>query len=344
MVPVRGLFKEIVMLSVSNLCSAAKVVYKEDFDEIHTYDNEIHTAFERPGQTITKPGTWFIFSGNFPYYHLLIDAIASYEYLKTVYPDIKLGIFWTQERGKEEKRIQRSSLLQYIIDEYGPEMIFFQDYVYVFEHCVSITNDIDNHNVFEHSGVKYGIASNLKWSDKELGANIDGNRIRLLKYLRNKIFSSVDPNPSLPKKIFSFRNGDALSELSIPHPNSQDYRSRKYEHEEAIINYFIDLGYTPVDFSKMSFIEQVQHAMNATHYAGLKGSNMMNAVFSSPTTVVTEMIVCNWWNYGFDAYFKSLGQTVNEFGRYESLSFTQDKLEKRHSSELIAWLETLENL
>lgn len=339
------------MMRLDNLADSAQVVQGKDFQEIHTFGNRMRKlASSRALQEdpVYHPGKWFIFTSSYPFYHLMMDAIAEYEYLKTQYEDIQLGVFSLGADPSIEEMLKKNSALKYIFDTYSPEVFQLDEQAHVFEHCISLTNLFDQRlssNV--DSGTKSGIVNYLNWDRKLVETN--EKRVVLIDMLVKVMSERFSKDESLPKKIFSVRHNKPSSPTLVV-PTTRDdpmFFSREYEGEGDIIRYFSRLGYATVDFGKLSFEDQIRHCMSATHIAGLKGSNLFNAIFAEPGCEVTQITACNWWGYTFEDYFLHRGHHVNDVGLFNEkkiISLAPSEFKKHTVEHLLSELQTINSL
>lgn len=81
---------------------------------------------------------------------------------------------------------------------------------------------------------------------------------------------------------------------------------RWYPEELEIIDFFKSQGYKIVNLDGLGLIEQFSLFANSSHVAGIKGSNLFNAVFCDPGTEIIQINTQNWWHYEFETYFTKL--------------------------------------
>jgi len=257
------------------------------------------------------PGKTFILPINFHYFHFLSDGLAQYLLLKSMYPDIKLVVMishynlkgrYIQNIHEKEEDMPENKIQPFIsLPSFEKELLreFTNDkYLdirknnYYFEETIFYLQRINFPlNIFEKLGHKFA-----PW--------IDGEALELeaQKLLIKKIKPLLSKNKNYPKKIYSRREkGLSTRGIRVAYPD-----------EEKIIKYFESKGYFCIDNSGMGFIEQVNYFYNATHIAGLSGTNLFNSIFSEPNTKVFEIHVDPKYVYLWDSYFKNVNLIVKK--------------------------------
>ena len=96
---------------------------------------------------------------------------------------------------------------------------------------------------------------------------------------------------------------------------------RGYEDEGKLIDYFLDKGYSIMNFNKMSFIDQLSECLYATELAGINGSNVFNFCWAKPETKASIILTTNSWGYDFWYYLKHCKIDYTIIGQEESSKY-----------------------
>lgn len=249
-------------------------------------------------------GSYFLIDmTTFLFFHTMNEGIAQYVMLKKIIPELQIvPIFLSTDnsfRGSED----------FYLDILKPFNVQKEDIINLkttkptFEKIYYYTTRI---NCFlEKLDIPQG---------KEL-YNVTPHFVDGYNTLRELYYPYLKKDESLPKKIFLSRldkddSTRKLYESSFEHdmydlPEDKDvlqtiqnYGSRghfdqmlreKYinrEEQARLEKYFIQNGYTALDPEGLSFFEQINYYYNATHVVTMRGSALLNTIFSDAGTKI----------------------------------------------------------
>ncbi len=292
-----------------------------------TFDNK-----ENNIGTIKIPGRVFLAPVATPYYHAIMDVIGEYEFIKNYFPDTKI-IFCSNDNMHELRMHRENHRSKFIDDILGiyfatNKVIDLNNYYVEFEEVVFFPN----RSMWTQDRM---VPLAIQNSIKEFGrGECVERRPRLVDYIKNAVgHFRKDGGPA---KIYSARM--SLNDMSVREG------SRGYKDEKKIIDYFVSKGYTPVNLVGLSLMDQINLFYNATHVAGLKGSNIFNSIFCKPGTKVIQIYSTNLWDYEFEDYFKPQGIEVIDVAREFSQTMNLDGLEYTPADVIINELNTLDDI
>ena len=192
------------------------------------------------------------------YYHFIYDSLPvlwSYIYLRKTLPDIKLLIYYPdQKKNFCEFVYEFLSLLDISKNDIViADKIYYYSNLYV---STSYTHDID---------------SNLP-PRKEV--------FELYSYITKKTLQ-YDVTPNLPKNIY-------ISRRTWKHNNftniGTNYTTRReLVNETALVDKLLENNYTEIFTEQLSTIEKIHMFNNADNVIGAIGGGIANIIFSKPT-------------------------------------------------------------
>lgn len=195
----------------------------------------------------------FIFPINTNYYHFLIDSVAFFLYLRSLFPNIKaMPIYFAN---------QNEDLNQVIFND-NKFILEILELIGINKSDIKI---ISNHNANYYFSKLYSY--NKKKSDK-----IDDE---LYKYpfiynIFKNFFSNLIEKRSKEKIYISRKN----------------IKNRSISNEQVIEKFFIDLGFKIVYLENLSFIEKIQTFYNSSVVVSRFGSSLTNAIFCNNAIVI----------------------------------------------------------
>jgi hypothetical protein len=268
------------------------------------------------------PGTWFLAPRYMPYYHVVVDNIMYYEYLKLRHPELKMGQVHTQISKEIDEGLQDP--FYYLIDYWKFNDLDFvvdkQKDNYIFEKVVFLPNHavwFDDRVVpfpFQAKFAHYGFQ------------RLHDPRAVIVKKTRDVLLSKVNTSIG-PDKVYASRVPTVSFKIRerMEGPDQiAEKRSRVYEEEPVIIEYFKSRGYTIVDNSALGLWEQIEMYANASSIAGISGSNIFNGIWSRPGTNIYEIHTTPFWSYTFLNYNSALGQNNISIARNEAVHLEWD--------------------
>lgn len=110
---------------------------------------------------------------------------------------------------------------------------------------------------------------------------------------------------SYPQKVYISRK--KVSEI-LEKENKQNHISRynKKHVEDALEDFFIQKGYTSIDFSGMPLEEQIMYMYNATHVSGLMGAGTWNGIFCDNNVKYFCLKTHMWFHHEYDKDIKQV--------------------------------------
>jgi hypothetical protein len=255
------------------------------------------------------------------YYHAIVDIVATYESLKILYPNIKIVFCdidnMVQYKKHKLKEIDYNNDILLIYD--GSKIINLFETNVIFNEVLffptlsmwymdrivpkKIQDSLKEYTHHELWGVRSGYVKHL----------IDRFKPHIFKKEKEKIYSSRLPY----NKILS-------GEVTMAELEEKTEKDRWFPEEIQIIEYFKNKGYRIVNLDQMSLLEQFFVFVNASHVAGIKGSNLFNAVFCDEGTEIIQINTQNWWHYEFETYFKNLGLNLIDLAYDEAMSLPEE--------------------
>jgi hypothetical protein len=291
----------------------------------------IHNYITSPDSGKNKtyvPGKSFLAPASSQYYHTLVDIIGTYEYLKAIDPEINIvfcakdtndgdfGQFFRESRNPKNLfvlEVQRMYNKSNTILDVANDTIQFEEVVFM-----------PTRSMWDYDRLTpFSIQKDLfDFSHEELIS------IRF-QYIQ-KIIDKFLPlkNNSEFKKIYSSRmpyDENDPEFLSFDHSYFDNKESDRVYDERDIIKYFVSNGYKVVNMGSMNLIEQFSLMSQATHLAGMDGSNMFPGVYMSPKSTINIISTQNFWGYEFTKYLKARDLNVNEICFSESSAMPKTK-------------------
>lgn len=298
-----------------------------NFPSIHVYDLKFKNGKDK--DVIYVPGKSFLAPVVCQYYHMIVDVLATYETLKSNYLDLKLIMCTKDEFHQYNNYIEKNiKFAKDILNIYNVDNIY----------------DINNLNLHFEEVIFFPTLS-MWFMDRIVPkaaqdlvippyTHQEGfvDRPFYLNYLKEKI------EPMLKKrtkeKIYSARIPYDDNDPDFINFNMDEYINktepdRCYPDEPKIIKYFLDKGYKIVNLDKLGLLEQFEIFYNASHVAGIKGTNIFNAFWCEPNTEVIQISTQNWWGYQFEDYFGSFDLNVVNIAHSDARQIVPDNKEKR---------------
>lgn len=248
------------------------------------------------------PGTSFLTPIAPPFYHALLDGIGEYEFIKSFYPDVQLH-FVTNDSFKEyESQVGRRKS-QYI-----------QDIMHIYDTNIdNVLSTLEENYHFEKVIV---LPQRTLWGQDRIIPLAMQNSIKNFRPdecnarrvdVMMKLVEKIKPmlTKTEPIKLYASRGDVASGGVS----------GREYEDEHEIMAFFYEQGYTVVQLSELSLLDQFNLFYNATEIAGIKGSNLFGAVFAESSTKVIQIYQSATWDYPFEQYFERMGLDVINIGK-----------------------------
>ncbi len=283
----------------------------EYFDDVKVpalHIKDLKFTCDNPYANIVVEGPVFLAPVAPPYYHMIIDVVGEYEFLKSKYPDIRI-IFCSNDNFvelKKQKDILKTDFVDHILKVYDSEYKIL---------------DLQRDNVHFKHVVHF--ASRSMWSQdrmvplaiQEASGEFElfdcvSRRPDLINFIRNKLMGYQSDN-RYPEKIYSAR-------ISPDFVDSDDIENnpRFYKDELKVIEYFKGKGFSIINLDSMSFDDQISAFANAKEIAGIAGSNLLNSIFAKPGTRLYQIHVTNLWAYSlFDDYYNIVGLDVVNVGK-----------------------------
>lgn len=247
------------------------------------------------GQELALSGKYFLIANVDQYFHFLKEYFGSYLYIKNnIYPDIN----YLYINNKMEKDIYDTqfvnpvidSVIKYIksnpgnsIDEkvLKNDYLLISDFYMTFDHGQAL---ITYSKYFKHNGMP-----------------------DLIKELRKFYSYAMIEDKSRPKKIFITRRLSSSSQDNlIKMARSRVFRYYDKHINDALEDFFKDLGYDIIELSGMNIEDQVKYFYNATHVAGPLGTGFFNGIFSRSGTKFISVNRNPRYFFDFEGEIKSV--------------------------------------
>lgn len=232
-----------------------------------------------------------------PFYHALMDVVGEYELIKAFYPEVQLG-FASNDYFMEftqQTEVRKSQYIQDIFKIYNTNIdnvYNIKEQNYHFEKVVVLPQ----RTLWGQDRiVPLAIQNSIK---KFKADECNSRRVEVMLKFVEKVRPLLTKDK--PIKLYTSRTDVKSGGVS----------DRAYLGEQKIIEFFEQQGYTIVNMSELSLIEQLNLFYNATEIAGVKGSNLFGAVVADSSTTVYQIYQSTTWDYSFENYFKRMGLTV----------------------------------
>lgn len=263
----------------------------------------------QPDESYTYiPGRVFLAPAANDFYHALMDTMAHYESLKTIYPDLKI-IFCSNDNMYTIDRymaVNKKYMLE-ILELYNTkyeDVLDIKNNNYIFEEVIHLAH---RSQWYQDRIVPFEIQQNLKnFNHEETWAY----RKFMINSLKQKFYNEIKDKDS--KKIYASRMPYKTKQIDFSSLSEEDKRywefrskevNRQYKDEDKLIDYFASKGYEILNFGNMSLIDQISECYHAKELAGINGSNIFNFIWAKPETRVYILHVTNSWDYAFYKYF-----------------------------------------
>jgi hypothetical protein len=258
-------------------------------------------------------GNFYITEYNRFYWHFLHEDIAGYEGIKSLVPDLQLAMLNSQDVMADSRTLKSGDThypyLEYFARLYNiDEIVDTRSTSWTFEtvyFTTSSTEFLSDPNFWgENLPLSVWPAEGFEEWDKKAWLSRSPHSVRGLGRLTRKLYSEINYDYSLPKKIFISRK-DVNSRLKklIDAPGYEHLVEERLFEGEFLENYFEAKGYEVVALEDYSYEKQMQLFMNASHIAGTVGAGFANLHMSQPGTKLYELHVIPI--YGFDyGYFQ----------------------------------------
>lgn len=225
------------------------------------------------GNEIILDKKYFLMANVDQYFHFLKEYFGSYLYIKNHLID---EINYLFINNKMEKDIDGTNFVDKVIQsvkkyietqpgEFVEEDIFKNNYLKInelyiaFDHGSSL---IQYNKHFKHNGMP-----------------------DIVKELRKFYSYAMVEDKASPKKIFITRRLSSSSQdYLIKLARSRVFRYYDKHINDALEDFFEEIGYEIIELSGMEIEDQIKYFYNATHVAGPLGTGFFNGIFSKPGT------------------------------------------------------------
>jgi capsular polysaccharide biosynthesis protein len=271
------------------------------FAQPHPGNNPLVQS-KRPDVTVKGPV--FLAPANVPYYHAITDILAHFHYIQKYVPDIKM-IFCANQSWKESVKGISEDISPYmanLVENYSNLVVFdthFQNVL--FEEVITFPNEC----LWQSDRpIPFVIQKELcQYSQIEV---ID-EHIKMMNHLKDSL--RYGNGVTAGKKLYVTRSSKNLRKIREREQTdyyTKEKQARRYADEDILEEYFKNKGFTVVDPSGMTIWEQIELFKDAEIVAGIKGSNIFNAVWMQPNQTVIMLYTTKFWNYEFERYFEHL--------------------------------------
>lgn len=288
---------------------------------VHVYDLKFSNQPDE--DHIYIPGKVFLAPAANDYYHAVLDTMSHYEMIKEVYPDIKI-IFCSNDNMYTINRYLNidKDYMRNVLDFYNvkyEDILDIKNQNYIFEEVIHLPSRSQWN---QDRIVPYDIQQDLRWFTHP---ECWEYRPLMIDYLKKAIQPFIIEKE--PKKIYSARIPYTYTPTDISKYSEEDQEyikfrklpiGRGYEDEGKLIDYFLDKGYSIMNFNKMSLIDQLSECFYATELAGINGSNVFNFCWAKPETKASIVLTTNSWGYDFWYYLKHCKIDYTIIGQEES--------------------------
>lgn len=231
-------------------------------------------------------------------HHLILDQVVQYEYLKTLYPNLKILFF-------KNEHYNQSEFGDFIFSHYSSfdrlydldnDNIKIEKFITIYQS--GTYKSIFSKEYLEEIGVNSESMSFTDFIENNPGIrhpfgflNIDTIQLIGIKFLINK-FKKIIPKTD-NKKIYISRS---LANIENKKSNILERNLRVYEDEHIVEKYFMDLGYEIVNLETLSPYDQIKLMRDADEVAGLQGTGMLMPSFCDPGTKVFDIVAIKEFN------------------------------------------------
>jgi capsular polysaccharide biosynthesis protein len=199
---------------------------------------------------ISLSGTYFIIQPHLQYYHFMLDYVAVFCYLRSIYPNIKPIVLIKTD----DEQYAKSFPYKDILDELNIDNIYALD---------DINNSKTNYNKFILEKVLYLYSKPFD------------------------VFKMEDILLNFRSLVYKKREIDKNKKIYISRRDSN--RRAGIEGEDALEKYFEDLGFKTVILTGMPILEQRDLFADAAVVVGRSGSSFTNMFFMSEETKIIDI-------------------------------------------------------
>lgn len=293
-------------------------------------------------EPVKLKGKHFLAEYNPLYWHFLHEDLAGYEGIKQVYSDLQLVLFDSQHIMVDATTLaehrKHYPYIEYFAKLYGIKELFDLSKNWEFEEVYYTPTSsqvlIEDYIWGEEKPISIWGNEEYRFWDKAPWTARSPYALKGLNAITEKLYRKIEPDPSLPKKIFvSRRDVNArLEELKGEEGYEHLVEERLFDGE-FLENYFEEKGYKIIALEEHPYEKQMQFFMNASHIAGTVGAGFSNLHMSPPMTTVFELHVIPI--YGFDYRY---------FSRYRNIKHEIIDLRKLNEKRTLSKEEMLEVL
>lgn len=292
-----------------------------------------------PAKAKILKGDYFIVEPeNVPFFHVLNDIFGQYEILKNQIPELKILYISKATDYENLCSMHKFPFLKELFITYdidydtivyaGKQISLKLENVYFINtdyKCLESYMSIKTPNpesIFFKDYLEGSIKGIQKRFFKEsstletpkkifISRGTSSLRVQKMKQiLDDKIFNNIDNEYNL------------FTDLSLRQKDSTIYEiMRRFiskEDEDLVEKYFDDLGYTVVDPSTMSYLEQVDLYRNATHVAALSGSGIYNTIHCNKEAKVFIININCSYDFWHHLYALSATKNVYQINEFDS--------------------------
>lgn len=306
-------------------------VFTRDIDgsELKTIHILDYTITNNEKQENFIPGKTFLAPVVSNYYHALVDVVGTYEFLRSIYPDIKI-IFCvkdtettsTLDEYKRHMEDLKPNITKTVQEIYNPEnfTVSFLDECTRFEEVIFMpTRSVWDVNRPTPLKIQDDLFS---FSHEDLVPI----RVEYMKKLKEKFLPAL--NVQDEGKVYCSRMPYDENDPDFSgyiEPVIDELNSDRVYDEREIIKYFRSNGYKIINSEKFSMFDQFRIYAGATHAAGINGSNMFNCIFMKEGSKVFIIDTQRWWGYEFIKYLKEFGLDVVHIGENSLIDIPVEK-------------------
>lgn len=246
-------------------CHTNKSYYRPIREEIMSLRGVTNQNIESPLtiKSIEKCPVFFWIYNTFNYYHAVVDSLPyliSFRYLKESIPELKLLIGCTNSKQHLPYRFVIEFLE--LLDILESDLIF-----------------VDNQTIYQTIFISSSFTHD----------NMSDVLPRQEIYeLYRRLASQIDPNPSLPRKIYISRRSHKHGKYDNM---GTDYTTRRrLVNEDELVDYLVSRGYVEIFTELLSTKEKINLFRGATHVVGPIGGGLCNVLFAQPETKLTAIV------------------------------------------------------
>lgn len=295
---------------------AEKIVKIDDY----LYELDGLSVINSPGEPVIElSGAHILGSYNNYYWHFIHEDLAHYEGLKIFVPDLQLTLVDLPSIMLDEKTIRPDQehiypYLKFFLELYPQKVLLTKESNVRFEkvYFIPTGGDVFKTNItFEPFGLapmsmvessEYLSWSNASW-DERAPYGVLG-----LRRLGEKLKNHIKPSVKSAKKIFISRKdvNARLKQYSMQKGYEHLVEERFFE-DDFLALYFENKGYKVVALEDLSYPEQMQLFMGATHVAGTVGAGFANLHMCSKGTKLYELHTIPIYGFDYGYYSRISG-------------------------------------